>query len=147
MEKGLKLSTKSDSPAVDETEFRQLIGNLIYLTATRPNIYFAVSYISRFRTTPKDEHWIARRRVLQNVKGTSDYGILYSSCNDPKLIGYTDSDWARSMDDKKSTSGYVFSLGTSVITWSSKKRQVVALSSVEVEYQGTAKAACEAVWL
>lgn len=134
MEKGLKLSAKFSSPVVDETEFRQLVGSLIYLTATRPDIYFAVSYISRFMTAPKADHWIVAKRVLRYVKGTSNYGILYSRCNDPKLIGYTDSDWAGSVDDKKSTSGYVFSLGSGAVTWSSKKQQAVALSSTKAEY-------------
>ncbi|XP_059076574.1 secreted RxLR effector protein 161-like [Cryptomeria japonica] len=147
MEKGLKLSAKADSLAVDEIEFRQLVGSLIYLTATRPDICFAVSYISRFMTAPKADHWIAAKPVLRYVKGTSDYGILYGRCNDPKLIGYTDLDWAGSVDDRKSTSWYVFRLGTSVVTWSSKKQRIVALSSTEAEYRGTVKAACETVWL
>lgn len=122
MEKGLKLSANSDSPLIDETTFRQLVGSLIYFTATRPDLSFAVSYISRFMTAPKVDHWIAAKQVLQYVKGTSDYGILYSKCQDPKLIGYIDSDWAGSMDDRKSTSGYVFGLGTGTVTWTSKKQ-------------------------
>eukprot|EP00253_Pinus_taeda_P023353 PITA_23353 len=110
MEPGLKLSALSSSPPVDETLFRQLVGSLIYLTATRPDISFSVSYISRF-------------------------------------IGYTDSDWAGSVDDRKSTAGYVFSLGSGAVTWTSKKQQAVAPSSTEAEYRGAVKASCEAVWL
>eukprot|EP00253_Pinus_taeda_P005139 PITA_05139 len=117
MERGLKLSTRSSSPLVDETLFRQLVGNLIYLTATRPDISFAVSYISRFMSAPKANHWIAAKRVLRYVSGTPDYA------------------------------GYVFSLGSSVVTWTSKKQQAVALSSTKAEYRGAAKASCEAVWL
>eukprot|EP00253_Pinus_taeda_P009934 PITA_09934 len=116
MEPGLKLSAQSSSPLVYETLFRQLVGNLIYLTATRPNISFAVSYISRF-------------------------------ISDPILSGYTDSEWAGSVDDHKSTAGYVFSLGSSAVTWTSKKQQAVALSSTEAEYREAVKASCEAVWL
>ena len=78
MEKGLKLSAKSDSPSVDDTTYRQLVGSLIYLSATRPDISFAVSYISHFMTTPKADHWMVAKRVLRYVKGTSDYGLLYS---------------------------------------------------------------------
>lgn len=147
MEKGLKLSTKSDSPIVDETKFRQLVGSLIDLTATRPDISFDVSYIFGFMRAPKADHWIAAKRVLRYVKGTSDYGILYTRCNDPKLIGYIDLDCVGLVDDKNSISGYVFSLGTGAVTWSSKKQHATALSSAEVEYWGTVKAACEAVWL
>eukprot|EP00253_Pinus_taeda_P025809 PITA_25809 len=147
MEPGLKLSAQSSSPPVDETLFRQLVGSLIYLTATRPDISFAVSYISRFMSAPKADHWIAAKRVLRYVRGTSDYGLLYTRTSDPILSGYTDSDWAGSVDDRKSTAGYVFSLGSGVVTWTSKKQQAVALSSTEAEYRGTVKASCEAVWL
>eukprot|EP00253_Pinus_taeda_P027623 PITA_27623 len=147
MEPGLKLSAQSSSPPVDETLFRQLVGSLIYLTATRPDINFVVSYISRFMSTPKADHWIAAKRVLRYVRGTSNYGLLYTRTSDPILSGYTDSDWAGSVDDRKSTAGYVFSLGSGVVTWTSKKQQVVALSSTEVEYRGAVKASCEAVWL
>eukprot|EP00253_Pinus_taeda_P009256 PITA_09256 len=147
MEPGLKLSAQSSSPPVDETLFRQLVGSLIYLTATRPDISFSVSYISRFMSAPKADHWIAAKCVLRYVRGTSDYGLLYTRSFDPILSGYTDSDWAGSIDDRKSTAGYVFNLGSGAVTWTSKKQQVVALSSTEAEYRGAVKASCEAVWL
>eukprot|EP00253_Pinus_taeda_P009525 PITA_09525 len=105
MEPGLKLSAQSSSPFVDETLFRQLVGSLIYLTATRPDISFAVSYISRFMSAPKVDHWIVAKP------------------------------------------GYVFSLGSGAVTWTSKKQQAVAVSSTEAEYRGAIKASCEAVWL
>ena len=92
MEPGLKLSAQSPSPLVDETLFRQLVGNLIYLTATRPDISFAVSYISRFMSAPEADHWQAAKRVLRYVRGTSDYGLLYTRSSNPILSGYTDSD-------------------------------------------------------
>eukprot|EP00253_Pinus_taeda_P014380 PITA_14380 len=145
MEPGLKLSTQSSSPLVDETLFRQLVGSLIYLTATRPDINFAVSYISRFMSAPEADHWIAAKRVLRYVRGTPDYGLLYTRSSDPILSGYTDFDWAGSVDDQKSIVGYVFSLGSSAVTWTSKKQQAVALSSTEAEYRGAVKASCEAV--
>eukprot|EP00253_Pinus_taeda_P003502 PITA_03502 len=117
MELGLKLSAQSSSPLVDETLFRQLVGGLIYLTATRLDINFAVSYISRFMSSPKAYHWIAVKRVLRYVCGTPDYGLLYTRSSDSILSGYTDSDWAGSVDDRKSTAGYVFSLGSGAVTW------------------------------
>eukprot|EP00253_Pinus_taeda_P032435 PITA_32435 len=143
----LKLSAESSSLPVDETLFRQLVGSLIYLTATIPDISFAVSYISRFMSAPKADHWIAAKRVLRYVRGTSDYGLLYTCSSDPILSGYTDSDWVGLIDDRKSTAGYVFSLGSGAVTWTSKKQQAVALSSTEAEYRGAVKASCEAVWL
>eukprot|EP00253_Pinus_taeda_P031506 PITA_31506 len=102
------------------SQSKKLVGSLIYLTATRPDISFAVSYISRFMLAPKADHWIAAKRVLR---------------------------YAGSIDDRKSTPGYVFSLGSGAVTWTSKKQQAVALSSTEAEYRGAVKASCEAVWL
>ncbi|XP_059074001.1 secreted RxLR effector protein 161-like [Cryptomeria japonica] len=147
MESGLKLSAKSDCPLVDETQFRQLVGSLIYLTNTRLDLNFAVSYISRFMTAPRADHWVAAKRVLCYVKGTSGYGLLYSRSDDPRLSGFIDSDWAGSVDDRKSTSGYAFSMGSGALTWTSKKQQAMTLSSIEAEYRGAVKATCEVVWL
>jgi len=92
MEPGLKLSAQSSSPLVDKSLFRQLGASLIYLTATRPDINFAVSYISRFMTAPKADHWITTKCVLRYVSGIPDYGLLYTRSLDPTLSGYTDSD-------------------------------------------------------
>ena len=71
---------------MDETLFRQLVGSLIYLIATRPDVSFTVSYISRFMSTPKADHWIAAKRVLRYVRGTLDYGLLYTRSSDPILV-------------------------------------------------------------
>ena len=98
-------------------------------------------------SAPKADHWIATKHALRYVKGTPDYGLLYTRSSDPTLSGYTDSDWAGSVDDRKSTVGYVFSLGSGAVTWTSKKQQAVALSSTEAEYRGAVKASCEAIWL
>jgi hypothetical protein len=87
MEKGLKLSAKIDSKAVSESLYRQLVGNLIYLTTTRPDLSFAVSFISRFMTTPKVEHWTAVKRVLRYVKATLDFSILYNRSKHSRLCG------------------------------------------------------------
>ena len=147
MEKGLKPLAKSDSKTVNESFYRQLVGSLIYLIVTRPDLSFIVILISIFMSTPKVQHWKLAKRVLRYVKGTLDFGILYSKSKDPRLSGYTDSDWAGSIDDRKSTSGYVFSLGTGVVTWTNKKQHAVTLSSTEAEYRGAVKGACETVWL
>jgi len=147
MEPGFKLSTQSSSPLVDETLFKRLVGSLIYLTATRHDISFAVNYISCFMSAPKADHWIAAKRVLRYVSGTPDYGLLYTQSSNPTLSGYTDFDWAGSVDDRKSIVGYVCSLGSGAVTWTSKKQQAMTLSSTEAEYQGAVTASCEVVWL
>jgi hypothetical protein len=138
MEKGLKLSAKTNSKAINESVYRQLVGSLIYLTATRPNLSYAVSYISRFMQAPKTEHWTATKRVLRYVKGTLDFGILYGKSKEPQLCGYSDLDWAGSMDDRKSTTCYVFSLGTRAVSWTNKKH-AVSLSSTEAKYKAAVK--------
>ena len=92
MEKGFKLLAKTNSKAVNESVYRQLVGSLIYLTATRPDLSYEVNFISRFMTAPKAKHWATTKRVLRYVKGTLDFGILYNKSKDPRLCGYTDSE-------------------------------------------------------
>ncbi|XP_074314354.1 secreted RxLR effector protein 161-like [Silene latifolia] len=96
---------------------------------------------------PHQQHLRAVRRILKYVAGTTEYGIFYSKVSDFKLVGYTDSDWAGCLDDRKSTSGYVFTLGSGAISWSSKKQETVALSSSEAEYAAISSATCQAIWL
>lgn len=142
---GLKLSKDDRGSNVDPTLFKRLVGSLMYLTATRPDIIYGVSLISIIMETPKDTHWKAGKRILRYVSGTRNFGIKYSSSDEFKLIGYTDSDCASSIDDRKSTSGYVFNFGTGVVSWSSKKQPIVYLSSTEAEYVAATNVACQAV--
>ena len=143
---GLKLSKEDHSKNVDLTLYKSIVCNLMYLTATRPNIMHTVSLISRFMETPKETHWQAAKRILRYMNGTKGYGILYSSSENFKLIGYTDSDWDGSVDDRN-TSGYVFHLGSGAISWASKKQPIVALLTTEAEYVGATATACQAVWM
>jgi hypothetical protein len=147
MEERLKLEKESGGNLVNSTNFRKLVGSLRYLTATRPDIVYGVGLISRFMDSPRQSHWQAAKRILRYVKGTIDEGIFYSSSAKLELIGYTDSDWAGETETRKSTSGYVFHLSTGVFSWSSKKQQVVALSTAEAEYIAATNCATQAVWL
>ena len=96
---------------------------------------------------PRKPHLDAVRRTLRYVSATLDYALFYEAGTELELFGYTDADWAGSMTDRRSTSGFMFSLGSAAITWSSKKQPTVALSSTEAEYRGAAVAACEVAWL
>ena len=96
---------------------------------------------------PSKLHYAAAKRVLRYLQGTKKLGILYKKENGNNLVGFTDSDWAGSLDDRKSTSGYIFCLGSNVIAWSSKKQKTVALSLAEAEYIVAIDAAYEAIWL
>ena len=119
----------------------------MYLLATRPDIMQGVSLISRFMETPKDTHLSVGKRILRYIAGMRDYGIMYASTEKKDLIGFTDSDFAGSLDDRKSTSGYVFHLGSGVIAWASKKQPIVTLSLGEAEYVAATSTACQVVWL
>ncbi|BBG94301.1 NAD(P)-binding Rossmann-fold superfamily protein [Prunus dulcis] len=131
----------------DAKKYRSLVGSFLYLTATRPDIMFAASLLSRYMQEPSQIHFRAAKRVLRYLQGTLDYGILFTAVEKSRLIGYTDSDWAGCLDDMKSTSAYVFSLGSGICSWASKKQNVVAQSTAEAEYIAAAKAASQAVWL
>eukprot|EP00253_Pinus_taeda_P024985 PITA_24985 len=114
--------TKGDEGSdVNPTLFKILVGSLMYLIATRLDIMQGVSLISRFMETPKDTHWSVGKRIMRYIAGTRDCGIMYASTKNKELIGYTDSDFAGSLDDRKSTSGFVFHLGLGVISWSSNR--------------------------
>ena len=113
----------------------------------RPDLSYLVGVISQFMVRPTEEHLQCAQRVLRYVSSTKDQGLLYRVGTATQLVGYTDVDWAGSTADRRSTSGYTFSLGRSAIAWKSKKQLTVALSSIEVEYRGAAVATCEAIWL
>jgi hypothetical protein len=144
---GLKLSKVGEGKLVNSTMYRSLVGNLMYLTATRPDLAYAISLVSRFMENPHSNHWEAAKRILRYVKGTLDSGIFYEANVVVNLMGYTDSDLAGSADDSKSTSGYVFNLGSGSISWSSKKQSIVALSTTEAEYIVASSAGCQIIWL
>ncbi|GJW07799.1 retrovirus-related pol polyprotein from transposon TNT 1-94 [Tanacetum coccineum] len=130
---------------VDSTLFKSLVGSLRYLTCTRPDILFAVGLISCFMEEPTTKHLKIAKRILRYIKGTVDYGMLYSTSEDFKLVGYSDSDWAGSKDDGRSTSGFLFFLGNNAFTWSLKKQPIVTLSSCEAEYVAATSCVCHAI--
>eukprot|EP00253_Pinus_taeda_P013652 PITA_13652 len=122
-------------------------GKLLYLTHTRPDLSFAVGLVARFLQTPRESHWKAAKRILRYVRGTIQFGIHYSAKATPLLVGFNDSDWAGDPDDRKSTAGYVFTLGSGPITWACKKQAAISLSSAEAEYRGAVEASKEALCL
>lgn len=107
---------------------------------------FATSLLSRFMQDPNETHFRTAKRVLWYIKGTVSYGIWFKKSEEPKLIGFIDIDWARSHDDMKSSSAYVFTLGSGFFSWNSKKKDVVAQSTAEAEYIA-AVAVNQAIWL
>ncbi|XP_037496769.1 uncharacterized mitochondrial protein AtMg00810-like [Jatropha curcas] len=150
MEPNLKLTKDEGKLLKDAKKFRQLVGCLIYLTITRPEISFSVSVVSvvsQFMQNPRTSHLDAAKRILCYVKGSLSHGLWYKRCEKFLLVGFTDADWAANASDRHSTSGYCFNTGSAVISWSSKKQDVVALSSTESEYVAATMAAQECIWL
>ncbi|KAJ0960490.1 hypothetical protein J5N97_001649 [Dioscorea zingiberensis] len=149
MENRLKLSKKSEDPAVDATMYRSIVGSLRYLVNTRPDIAHAVGIVSRFMESPTTQHLTAVKHILRYVSGTLNFGCYYEKMGnlEPKLVGYSDSDLAGDVDDRRSTTGTVFFLGSSLITWLSQKQKIVALSSCEAEYIAATTATCQGIWL
>ena len=132
---------------VDPRRYREAVGNLVYpMTCTRPYICWVVTKLSQFLVAPMIGHWIALKHVLRYLKGTLDFELCYRNCDDGRrLIGYSDADWVSSTDDRRSISGYCFSLNRTgpLISWKSRKQPTVALSSCEAEYISLAAAVQE----
>jgi hypothetical protein len=122
---GTKLSKKYEGPTVEPTLYKSLVGSLLYLTTTRPNIMYAAILVSRYMESPKDSHWKMVKQILRYVAGTLNFGLWYTQSDDNHLSGHTDSDFASNLDDRKRTSGHVFHLGTNLISWASKKQPTV----------------------
>ncbi|XP_048447292.1 uncharacterized mitochondrial protein AtMg00810-like [Pyrus x bretschneideri] len=115
---GYKLTKDEGGIEVDGNVYKQMVGSLMYLTATRPDLMFVVSLISRYMERPTEVHMQTAKRVLRYVKGTTDLGIFYKKGGTEELIGYTDSDYAGDQVDRKSTSGYVFMVNMGAVSWS-----------------------------
>jgi hypothetical protein len=122
-----------------------MIGSLMYLTNTRPDICFVVNTLSQYLVEPRRLHLVAAKHVMRYLKGTLDYGLCYTRDCDFRLYGYIDSDWAGSASDKKSTSRCYFSLGPFMTSWQSRKQSSIALSMAEAEYIAACSASCEAI--
>ncbi|CAH9090143.1 unnamed protein product [Cuscuta epithymum] len=147
MEQNLKLRPDDNSPLVDVSSYRRLIGRLLYLTVTRPDIVYSVSQLSQFLSNPRQTHLDAATRVLRYLKQTPGQGIFLSSDPDFGLKGYCDSDWAGCPFTRRSSTGYFITIGTSPVSWRTKKQSVVSRSSAEAEYRAMAITISEILWL
>ena len=128
METKLKFLVDTSSKLVDATLYRQIVGSLLYLMNTSPNIYFVVNTLSQYLVEPRRVHLVVAKHVMRYLKGTLEYGLYYTRDYDFRMYGYTDSDWARSVSDRKSTSGCCFSLGSAMNSWKSRTQSIIAPS-------------------
>jgi hypothetical protein len=119
----------------------------MYLTNTRPDIFFSMNTLSQFLVEPRRVHLVAAKHVMRYLKGTIDYGFNYDGDHNFTLSGYTDANWEGSVSDRKRTSRCCFNLGSVRILWQSRKQYSIALSIVEAEYIDACSTSCEAIWL
>ena len=146
----VKLDLNTDSPELEDPRlYREIVGSLIYLmTCTRPDICYIVSILSQFMSKPTMAHLNLAKFVLRYIKGSSNFGLIYSKCEKLDLIGYSDASWGNSAN-RKSMSGYCFRLSgnSSLVSWKTRKQPIVALSTCESEYIAMAFAMQECAFL
>jgi hypothetical protein len=147
MDPNVNFKVDDDKNLEDVTMYQKMVGSLIYLTLTHPDIAYSVGVVSRYMSNPKKSHLDVVKRILRYVKGTINFGILYKKIKDCQLVGYCDVDYAGDYDTRRSITGYSFSLGSGIISWCSKRQPTVALSSTEAEYRSATMAAQESTWL
>ena len=132
---------------MERVPYFSAVGSLMYaMLCTRLDICYAIELVSRYQSNPGQKHWQAVKRILRYLKGTLDYSLQYQG-SDMSLVGYSDADWSGDLDERKSTSGYVFLLNNGAISWCSKKQTCIALSTMEAEFIACSAAVQEAIWL
>lgn len=147
MDPSIKLPGYDGKPYHDEPGYRRLIGKLIYLTSTRPDIAFVMQQLSQFMSQPMDSHMNAAQKVLKYLKSAPAKGLFFSATSTLKISAFSNSDWASCLDTRRSVSGYCVLIVSSLISWKSKKQSTVSRSSSEAEYRALAALTCELQWL
>ncbi|XP_019161438.1 PREDICTED: uncharacterized protein LOC109158074 [Ipomoea nil] len=131
----------------DPERYRRLVGKLNYLTVTRPDIAYSVSIVSQFMASPTIDHWKAVEQILNYLKGAPGRGIVYQNHGHMNIECFADADYAGSKENRRSTTGFCVFFGGNLISWKSKKQNVVSRSSAESEYRAMAQATCEILWI
>ena len=147
MTTGCKLSNDDQSKEVDQKLYKSMIGSLLYVTASRPDVMHAIGLVARFQANPKETHVLAIKRIFRYLKGTIEFGLWYPKGNEFTLVAYTDANWEGNIDDRKSTSGATLYLGNCLVAWSSKKQSSVSLSTTEAEYIAAATCCTQVIWM
>jgi hypothetical protein len=142
-----QLELKTDTAPVNVQHYYMLVGKLLFLAITRPDILFAVGLLSHYMSRPQEVHLNAALHVLRYLKGTSSYGLSYSYGNSAAVQGFTDTDWGMCKDTFQSTGSYVFTMAGAAISWVSKHQHTVSLSSTKAEYKALTQGSEEATWL
>eukprot|EP00253_Pinus_taeda_P007913 PITA_07913 len=144
---GCSLSLNDESTTVHQPTYRSMISSLLYLTGTRPDIMHAVGIVGRFQANPKESHLQAVKGIFKYLQGTQNFGLWYPRDTDLTLHAYTDADWVGSVDDRESTSGGAFYMGSRLVSWFNKKQSSIALSTAEAEYVVVASCCTHLLWM
>ena len=147
MEANHKLALANSTLLENPTRYRRLVGRLIYLTITRPELCYAVHILSQFMQAPKEAHMEAARRVLRYLKGTPGQGLLLKADSDLQVYAFCDSDWGACPLTRRSLTGYFVTIGGSPVSWKTKKQSTVSRSSAEAEYRAMATVTSELIWV
>jgi hypothetical protein len=147
MSTSVKISSDLAGKPVDPSLYRSMIGSLLYLTASQPDIAFSVGVSARFQANPKESHLTAVKRIIKYVNDTLLYGIWYSRETNLVVAGYSDADWAWNADDRKSTSEGCFYVGNNLVAWMSKKQASISLSTSEAEYIAAGSYCTQLLWM
>ena len=142
-----KLTNDPSGESVDVTLYRSMIGCLLYLTASCPDIASSVGVCSRFQSNLKISHLNVVKRIIKYVSGTCDYGLFYSNESNLSLAGFSYSNWTGNADDRKSNNGGCFYVGANFVAWMSKKQNSVSLSTTEVEYIAAGSCHSQLLWM
>ncbi|CAM8965248.1 unnamed protein product [Rhodiola kirilowii] len=143
----VKITKDEAGTSVDQTLYRSMIGSLLYLTASRPDIAHAVGVCARYQANPKESHLMNVKRIIRYVCGTSNFGLWYTKDTNSCLVGYCDADWAGNAEDRKSTSGGCFFLGNNLVSWFSKKQNSISLSMAEGQYIAAGSCCTHMLWM
>ncbi|XP_050909931.1 uncharacterized mitochondrial protein AtMg00810-like [Lathyrus oleraceus] len=147
MGSGTYVDQDESGVSIDITKYRDMIGSLLYLTVSRPDIMFSVCLCARFQANSKESHLMAVKRIMKYLKGTTNVGLWYPKGSVCNLLGYSDADYAGCKTDRKSTSGTCNILGNALVSWSCKKQACVALSTAEAEYIAAGSCCAQILWL
>jgi hypothetical protein len=142
--------TEDEQEYMTSVPYSSAVGSIMYaMVCTRPDISQAVSVVSRYMANPGKGHWQAVKWILRYLKGTMQFGLVYNgNANTGNcVVGYSDSDFAGNLDDRRSQTGYVFTLSRSAISWKATLQPTVALSTTEAEYMAVTEVVKEAMWL
>lgn len=134
-------------PDPDIAIYRRLVGRLLYLTITRPDLSYGVHVLSQFIASPHIDHLQAAYKMVKYIKGTLGQGLFFPRDNSVQLQAYSDSDWGGCSEMRRSLTWYCVMLGGSLISWKCKKQATISRSSAEAEYRSMADTCCEVMWL